>query len=182
MRKLTISLFVILVAAASLSVAFAGGKRRAPAAAPAPSADAWVLLDGDDAATMSGSTADLDTARAVRKGNEAILWFRRGGKAYVIRDASFMAGVSKLFAAQRELRQARLAGRDDADTEAEQRKVETAMNELEKQQEALEAEQEKLGAQQEKLGVQQEQLADAAEKKIGALLDAAIANKTAAPL
>jgi beta-lactamase regulating signal transducer with metallopeptidase domain len=58
----------------------------------------FVLLFGDDE-TVSGSPEDLRSARRHRRGNESLLWFRRGEREYVIRDEEV-------------LRQARAAWRD----------------------------------------------------------------------
>ena len=44
------------------------------------------FAEGVRSSTMSGSMADIDRARALRVGNEALLYFQQGGAAYVIRD------------------------------------------------------------------------------------------------
>lgn len=95
---------------------------------------AWVLLYGDDAATMNGSMQDLQSARRYRNNSkEEILWFRWNGKAYVVRDASL-------------LRQARELFRTETDLRARQEELGRWQSELGSRQGALGASQGELGA------------------------------------
>jgi bla regulator protein BlaR1 len=80
-------------------------------APPAPQAvrsgdkseDSYVIVSGGTT-TMSGSSADQDRVRGFRyKLGDEFIWFRRNGKAYVIRDAGILKAAQKLFEPQHEL-------------------------------------------------------------------------------
>ena len=49
--------------------------------------DAYVLIEGDDV-TMAGHSDDIRTAQRLRQGNAPVLWVRKNGKQYVVRDAA----------------------------------------------------------------------------------------------
>ena len=107
----------------------------------------FVLLSADGSSTMMGSTEDVSHARQfLQPGETELLWFRRGGKEYVVHDPQTLRAARALFAPQAELgaRQAELGSRQA---------------ELGSQQAALGAEQAKLGAQQSKLGAEQARMA-----------------------
>lgn len=54
-----------------------------------------VVRKGDTGFRMSGSTDDIATIRSLRKDIDGdFLWVRRGGTAYVVRDANVLAGVT----------------------------------------------------------------------------------------
>lgn len=65
--------------------------------------EGYVIVTGDTT-TMSGSTDDLRRAKAMhgRIGGDYI-WFRRDGKAFVIRDAGMLKAAAKLLEPQHEL-------------------------------------------------------------------------------
>jgi hypothetical protein len=108
---------------------------------PAAAADhaKYVLFSpGTDSVMMSGSTDDITRARALRHGNEALLYARVNGVAYIIRDPATLRSAAAIFRPQAEL------GAKQA--------------ELGAQQAELGAQQAKLGAQQAKLGAQQAHL------------------------
>jgi beta-lactamase regulating signal transducer with metallopeptidase domain len=67
------------------------------------SQDSYVIVSGD-ITTMSGSNRDFERALSFKYqiGDEYI-WFRRDGKAYVIRDAGILKAAHKLFEPQQEL-------------------------------------------------------------------------------
>jgi len=83
----------------------------APPAPPAPpsttqgvihlsedaSRNAYVLTQGNNQYLMSGSVADLHQAQRLDDGN-GVLWLRRDGKAYVVRDAATLARFRQLYA------------------------------------------------------------------------------------
>ncbi len=50
----------------------------------------YVLLLDNHNANMSGSFADIDRARSLRRGGERLLWIRRNGVEYVVRDATLI--------------------------------------------------------------------------------------------
>jgi hypothetical protein len=67
------------------------------------SQDSYVIVSGD-ITTMSGSNRDFDRALGLRyKIGDEYIWFRRDGKAYVIRDAGILKAAHKLFEPQHEL-------------------------------------------------------------------------------
>ncbi|MEA2694748.1 MAG: bla regulator protein blaR1 [Acidobacteriota bacterium] len=128
---------------------------RAPVAPRAPrplhhsakSGDEYVLVSANGSTTMNGSMVDVDRARQLLgPGEKEILWFRQGGKEYVVRDPQTLKAALALFAPQAELgsRQAALGARQA---------------ELGSRQAALGAEQAKLGSQQAKLGAEQARVA-----------------------
>ena len=49
--------------------------------------DAYVLIEGDDV-TMAGHSHDIRTAQRLQQGNAPVLWVRKNGKQYVVRDAA----------------------------------------------------------------------------------------------
>lgn len=101
--------------------------------------EAWVLL-GDEESWMHAGPGDRERAERWRQGDEPLLWFRRGGRAWVIRDPQLLAQVDRILAPQREL------GRQQG--------------ELGERQGALGKEQGALGEQQGRLGAQQGELAE----------------------
>jgi beta-lactamase regulating signal transducer with metallopeptidase domain len=149
--------------------------------------DDYVLLYGDDgSATMSGSMDELKKVKRLQGDSKAgILWFRHGGKEYVVRDAALLKQAGELFKAQGELgarqgslgaRQGELGGRQGAlgakqgALGAEQGALAADRarrgnggdsaddRDLEKRERELDAKMEDLGRQQEELGRQQEAL------------------------
>jgi beta-lactamase regulating signal transducer with metallopeptidase domain len=109
--------------------------------------DEYVLLSADGSSTMSGSTEDIARAKKLLgPGEREILWFRQGGKEYVVRDPQTLKAAADLFAPQAEL------GKRQAALGAKQA-------ELGSRQAALGAEQAKLGGQQAKLGAEQARVA-----------------------
>jgi beta-lactamase regulating signal transducer with metallopeptidase domain len=67
--------------------------------------DVYVLLHGQNDVMMSGSTEDFDRTRELRRktGGGDILWTRRDGKQYVVRDPATLQAVRELFRPQAEL-------------------------------------------------------------------------------
>jgi hypothetical protein len=148
-----------------------------------PKGDSWILLMGDNV-TMSGSLGDVKRARAQRRGNEDLLFVRRGGTAYVVRDPQLVARAVGCFAPLHPLEK-KMEGYDrvqkilseqmealsermqDARTPEKQNLVATQM-------EALGREMERIGREQEKLGKAMEKVSQEAETKIAALVDEAL--------
>lgn len=148
--------------------------------------DGFALFDGDSV-TINGTDNDLASAKRFQQNNEPMLWFRRGDKAYLIRDAGYIqrarvayAPVMELARQQGELgnRQGQLGGKQGAlgarqgqlgtrqgqlaSREATLAVQSTSQNpstaELEAKRASLEASQNELGRQQDELGKQQEGL------------------------
>ncbi len=151
--------------------------------------DPFVILHGDDS-TMSGSTSDIRSAQALRKGGEDLVWFRRGGQEYVIRDAATVKAATEAFRPVSELgkkqgelgarqgalgaKQGVLGGKQGA-LGAQQgalgarlaradRDDEKEAAQIDKQMDELGNQQEELGRQQEELGKQQEKLGEQQEE------------------
>ena len=59
--------------------------------------EGFALLDGDSS-IVSGSDADLAAVRRLQQGGQPLLWFRRGGKAYLIRDKALLERASRIYA------------------------------------------------------------------------------------
>jgi bla regulator protein BlaR1 len=57
----------------------------------------FVLIRADGNNVMSGSTDDIERARRHRRGDEPLLWFRYGGREYVVRDAAVLREVEELW-------------------------------------------------------------------------------------
>jgi hypothetical protein len=189
--------------AVALSAALAGLMLASPPAGAEISVEtaerfSYVLFaPGSRSTSMSGSTEDLRRARALRAGNEALLYVRDARGAYVIRDAATLRRARALFEPQEALgaRQAELGSRQaalgsrqaalgaqQAQLGAQQanapprRAVDLGgrMSALGRQQHALGEQQHALGRQQHALGQQQHRLAREAQAKMRALLDEAV--------
>jgi beta-lactamase regulating signal transducer with metallopeptidase domain len=150
--------------------------------------DPFVILHGDNS-TMSGSMGDIRRAKAARKGGEDLVWFRRDGQEYVIRDAATFKAAQEAFRPVSELgekqgalgekqgklgAQQGLLGAKQGELGAKQgelgarqarfdRNDEKESAEIEKQMDELGNQQEELGRQQEELGNQQEKLGEQQE-------------------
>ena len=191
---------IALAAAAALSGLLMLGQPAAVAAGAAQSDEdpAYVLLSpGSRSTTMSGSTADLSRARALRAGQEGLLYVRQGGQAYVIRDAETLRRAQAIFAPQEALgarqaelgsrqaalgsrqaalgaEQGRLGVRQASGTPREAEALASRQLELGRQQEALGAQQDALGRRQDQLGREQDRLGRQAEESFRALVADAI--------
>ena len=73
----------------------AGGEsRRSQASRDEP----WVLFKAGDHGSTSGSGPHRAAAERHRNGSEGLLWFRRGGQEYVVRDPALLQRVEDAFA------------------------------------------------------------------------------------
>jgi len=169
-----------------------------PQAATAADHVAYVLFSPDsDSVSMSGSTQDINRARALRTGKESLLYVRQGGAAYVIRDPATLSAARALFAPQEQLgaqqaelgsrqaalgsrqaalgaQQARLGARQANARPSEQDELGREQDALGRQQDALGQQQDALGRQQDALGREQDRLAHIADDKLEALVMDAI--------
>ena len=57
----------------------------------------YVLLLDDHNANLSGSLADIDRARSLRRGGDPLLWIRRNGAEHVVRDAKVIDQVLQIW-------------------------------------------------------------------------------------
>lgn len=160
-------------------------------ASPAAASDhAYYVLftPGTESVMMSGSTDDITRARSLRHGNEALLYARVNGVAYIIRDPETLRSAGAIFRPQAEMgskqaelgsRQAELGSRQAAlgaqqaalgakqahigalqsdARPSEQAEYGRQQDELGRQQDALGRQQDELGKQQDALGQQQDAL------------------------
>lgn len=158
----------------------------------------YVLMEqGGRSTTMSGSTEDLDRAKALRTGLEGLLYVRQGGAAYVIRDPETLRRAEAIFEPQKRLghrqaelgsrqaelghrqaalgrEQARLGLRQASATPRQQNDLGRQQNELGRRQNELGKQQDVLGRQQNVLGREQARLAREADVKFRALLAEAL--------
>lgn len=191
---------IALAAAAALSGLLVPGQPAAMAAGAVRSDDgaAYVLLSpGNRSTIMNGSTTDLSRARALRAGQEGLLYVRRDGAAWVIRDAETIRRARAIFAPQEALgarqaelgsrqaalgsrqaalgaEQGRLGVRQASATPRDAEALASEQSELSRQQGALGAQQEALGRQQGQLGREQDRLGREAEESFRALVQDAI--------
>jgi bla regulator protein BlaR1 len=81
-----------------------------------PNGEPWVFLQDDDNAAMHGSSLDLVDAKRLRADRaEPLIWFKRDGRGYVIRDRETLDKARALFIPQEELSKA-VRGLDDRQT------------------------------------------------------------------
>jgi beta-lactamase regulating signal transducer with metallopeptidase domain len=94
--------------------------------------EAYVVVSGDKTMTECGSVEDMAQVNALRKRIPApFLWFRKGGRSYVIRDAATVNAAIQAFAGQRDLarqqadlgRQQAELGRKQAELGMQQRQI-----------------------------------------------------------
>jgi beta-lactamase regulating signal transducer with metallopeptidase domain len=106
----------------------------------------YVLLIDNHNANVSGSLADIDRARSLRRGGEPLLWIRRNGAEHVVRDAKVIEQVLQIWRPVNDLGDAQgaLGGKQGA---------------LGTQQGALGAQQGAFGMQQGVLGTRQAEVA-----------------------
>jgi hypothetical protein len=184
--------------ALSAAGAFAVLVMSVPIAATAADHVSYVLFaPGSESISMSGSTDDVERARALRAGSEAMLYVRRGGAAFVIRDPATLRAARALFepedalgAQQSQLgarqsalgarqaalgaEQARLGARQANASATESEDLSRQQDELGRRQDALGQQQDALGRQQDALGREQDRVARIAEEKLFALVDDAV--------
>ena len=165
-----------------------------PDVAGAAERASYVLLSpGSESVTMSGSSEDVRRARALRSGNEALLYVRRGPAAYVIRDAATLRQVKAIFEPQEALgarqaelgsqqaelgerqarlgaEQARLGSRQANATPRQAAELARQQSELGRRQGELGRLQAALGERQSRLGEEQNRLSRIAGDKLQALL------------
>jgi beta-lactamase regulating signal transducer with metallopeptidase domain len=57
----------------------------------------YVIVLDDDHTTTSGSMTDVERARQLRKPGEQLIWFRAGGREYILRDPTVLREVEALW-------------------------------------------------------------------------------------
>ena len=115
--------------------------------------DAWMLLHDRDSSTMNGSVEDIERVRErYQRGDEPLLWVRRDGKEWIVRDPALLRRAEELFAPMREL------GAKQADLGAKQAELGARQANLGAKQAELGSQQAQLGSQQAALSAQMAQL------------------------
>ena len=109
----------------------------------------YVLLLNENHTMMSGSSEDTDRAKSFQKGNEQLLWFRRGGREYLVRDPVLLQQVQEVYRPLHEI------GGDQAKIGAKQAELGGRQAELGKKQAALGGKQAEIGAKQAQIGARQ---------------------------
>jgi hypothetical protein len=181
-------LIALAVSAALCGLTMAIPSPAAAAGAAQSDRDSYVLLaPGSRSSTMSGSIEDMNRARALRTGQEGLLYVRHGGVAYVICDTATLRQAQAIFEPQQALgtrqgelgsRQAAL-GRRQASLGKEQARLGLQQasaspgrgDELGRRQDALGRQQDELGEQQDVLGRQQDALGRE-QDRLGRIADA----------
>jgi bla regulator protein BlaR1 len=108
LRPLELGLLAVLAVGGFASHA-AADPRHPPSSADARPSEPelnYVLLREGDRISMSGDTRDIERARRLRQGNEALLWLRDGGQEYVIRDPAILKQVDTAWKPVEELGEA----------------------------------------------------------------------------
>ena len=148
-----------------------------------PKGESYILLLDDHSTMMNGSMSDIHKAKELQKGDEPLLYFRRNGKAYVVRDAATLKAAEELFRPQMELgerqgelgaQQGELGGRQGelgakqgalgakqatlAARRVRSKEDDKEAGSIDQEMAELNHQQEELGRQQEALGRQQEEL------------------------
>jgi len=163
--------------------------------------DPWVLVRDEQNISMSGDLSNLATARKyLKKFGGPYLWFRHGGKQYVVRDGKLLGQVDAAMQDEPETAEAEaeidrrqeFLERHQARLEKSQEELEAydgddpamerARRELERAQEELNRAQEKLERAQEKLAHESEKLGEQMEKKMHELIARALQQGAAVEL
>ena len=113
----------------------------------------YVLFLEDDHTMMSGSDKDVARAREFRKSGEPILWFRRAGSEYVVRDAGVLAQAQEIFKPVQEI------GSKQGEVGAKQGEVGARQAEVGNKQAAIGSKQAEIGSKQAGIGARQAALA-----------------------
>lgn len=113
----------------------------------------YIIFLDDDHTTMSGSTDDIQRARRHRRPGEPMLWFRNGGREYVVRDRRIVDDAIALWIPVNEL------GNQQGDLGSKQGELGAKQGEIGARQGQLGAEQGNVGARQGTLGARQATLA-----------------------
>ena len=123
--------------------------------------DAWIYFHDAKSSTMSGSSDDIAIARRLQHHGERLLWVRRGGEEWVVRDPALLSRIDELFAPVRELghKQAEL-GAMQAQLGAQQAQLGAQQATFGSQQATISAQQAQLNARQAALSARQYMASD----------------------
>jgi bla regulator protein BlaR1 len=116
----------------------------------------FVLMTGDHSVMMSGSSSDVRRVEQLRKGNERLLWFRHGGREFVVRDAVALDEAAGIIQPMRDIgaKQGEVGAKQGA-IGAKQGEVGAKQGDVGARQGAIGAKQGAIGAQQAALGTRE---------------------------
>ncbi len=106
----------------------------------------FVLFRDDQNTTMNGSTRDIERARRHRRPGERLLWFRYGGREYVVRDPGVLREIEELWEPMDRI------GKEQGRLGAQQGEIGEAQGRIGMQQGEIGAQQGRLGARQGAVG------------------------------
>jgi beta-lactamase regulating signal transducer with metallopeptidase domain len=112
----------------------------------------FVFLN-DENTTMSGSVADVERARRQRTAGEDLLWFRRNGIEYVVRDPALLREVTRIWG------QVSAIGNEQSAIGARQSAIGARQSEIGARQSIVGAAQSAIGARQSEIAARQSALA-----------------------
>src|SRR4051812_42884292 len=121
-----------------------------PAAAePSDTRDhgSYAYLASGGSITMSGDSKDVARARSFKQGNGPLLWFREGGREYIVRDPDTLAQLDAVWKPGREL-------------DAEESKLDRQHDGLEHKHDQLDARRDALESRRDALADRESELAD----------------------
>ena len=159
--------------------------------------DPWIFVRNEQKVTMSGDLRDLDKAMKLHKKlGDGYLWFRHGGKEYVVQDGKLLQQIDEatrpdeptaeaeaeldIRQEQLERHQARLDQHEEMldqyfdEHHGDEPGLERAKRDLHRAQAELEKAQRKLEQAQEKLSRESERISKAMEGKMAELIDRAL--------
>ena len=113
----------------------------------------YVLFDSDTDTMMSGSMEDIRRARRFKQAGQQLLWFRQGGREYVVRDAGVLAQARALFS------EVSAIGEEQGIVGGKQGEIGRLQGEIGAKQGEVGAEQGKIGERQGRIGDRQGRLA-----------------------
>jgi hypothetical protein len=163
--------------------------------------------------TSYASNVNLDDFLRIRKGRRGdFLWFRQGGRDYIVTDASVLAAGHEILGPVRELsreqelvsarlrpfeereeeldreeerleeRAERLEGRNDRAASEERERLHTLERELQARQEALRSDMSEIEAEEQKLEDREQEIERVADAKVARLIEEALRRGLARPL
>jgi len=119
----------------------------------------YVMLIDDNHTTMSGSEGDVQRARRHKRPGERLLWFRNGGREYIVRDPAVLDQVEALW------KPASAIGEAQGVVGSKQGAIGAQQGAIGAQQGVIGAQQGNIGARQGQVGARQSQLAARRERR-----------------
>lgn len=172
----------------------------------ASAAERSYMLIAKDITIVNGNGVETEKMKAIKDAyGNPVFWFRADGKDYLVRDASVIKQIERMFDPQTELgrqqaalgtkqaalgakqaalgvKQAGIGARQAVASSAQQEELSRQQEELSRQQGELGRQQEELGRQQETLGRKQAELSNEVNKTLTALTDDLIRRGLAQPI